>query len=36
MATRYAQDLFGPDYRQTLGVDFFMKLIDLTGKKLIF
>ncbi|PAA64738.1 hypothetical protein BOX15_Mlig013761g3 [Macrostomum lignano] len=31
LTCRYAQDLFGKDYRQTIGVDFFMKKIVLPG-----
>jgi GTPase SAR1 family protein len=29
--SRYAQDHFGADYRQTVGVDFFSKSLELPG-----
>ena len=31
IATRYAQSSFGKEYKQTLGVDFFLKRIVLPG-----
>lgn len=32
ICTRYAQEQFGKNYRQTVGLDFFMKRISLPGK----
>lgn len=32
IATRYAQEQFGKQYRQTVGIDFFLRRILLPGK----
>jgi hypothetical protein len=31
IVSRYAQDHFGPEYRQTVGLDFFSKPLELPG-----
>jgi Ras-related protein Rab-28 len=31
LSTRYSQENFGKQYKQTIGVDFFLKRIILTG-----
>jgi Ras-related protein Rab-28 len=33
IVSRYAQDHFDNDYRQTVGVDFFSKSLELPGNK---
>ncbi len=33
LCTRYSQEQFGKQYKQTIGLDFFLKRIVLPGKK---
>jgi len=36
LATRYSQEQFGKQYKQTIGLDFFLKRIVLPGLSLLF